>query len=87
MHCPQLINEIIQLKLELDLCEPSKTAQIQAEIDSRLDNICLIAKKSKSDTDAVIDRRYRIFIKEHHAAGGLKAKPVTVTFPTKTVSD
>jgi hypothetical protein len=87
MHCPQLINEVLQLKLNLDLCEPSETASTQAEIDSRIDSICLIAKKSKSDTEAVIDRRYRAFIKERHAAGGLRTEAKTLTFPTKTVLD
>lgn len=81
MNSPKLLEETLQLKLQLDMCEPPKVAEIQAAINSKIDAICLISKVSKERVEAVISRRYPDYISERHKAGNIKPFSTEIKFP------
>jgi len=72
MHSPQLINEILDLKLKLDFCEPSETADIQREIVSKMEQIQLLSKVPWNRIKAVVNSRYPEFVKEQIESGRIR---------------
>ena len=82
MHSPQLIDEILALKLKLDLCDPSETAGIQKEIVERMELIQTISKVPWARVKSLINSRYSDFIKEKIRSGELvQAGTKTVRIP------
>jgi hypothetical protein len=69
MHSPQLINEILLLKLKLDLCETVETAEVQAQIAAKMDEVRLISKVPLDRIKALINSRYPDFVKARVQSG------------------
>lgn len=66
MNSTQLLNEILPLKLQLDLCSAAEATGIQAAIDSKRNHIQLLSKLSMARIDAVIAHRYPEYVKKCH---------------------
>ena len=71
MSAAKLLEEILTLKLQLDLVSPSQISTLQSEIDRRVNEICLIAKLPESRVRAVVAVRYAAFVKSEYEAGKL----------------
>jgi len=74
MHAPTLLLEILELRLQLTLCDPHQTAEIQGEIDSRMDTIRLMCRIPIERIKAVCDSRYPQFVAEQKDKGNLVQK-------------
>jgi hypothetical protein len=69
MHSPDLLLQILALRLELTLCDPHDTAALQSAIDELQKNICLISKVPLSQVKAVCDSRFPAYVVEQQRAG------------------
>ena len=76
MHSPELLREVLALKLQLTLCDPHETATLQAALDEKQFAIHTISKVPLQMVRAVTDARYPEFVAEQKRIGKLtSAKP------------
>ena len=79
MHSPRLLDEILALKLRLDVCEPSETRDIQNAIVERMGIIQSLTKLPWQRIRSVINLRYVEFVKAEKEAGRLRRVERTIT--------
>lgn len=83
MHSPKLLEEILVLKLLLDLSPPAEAPAIQSSIAEKMTLISTISKVPVDKVKRVVNDRYPDFVKSRREAGFLKQGPaVELKFPT-----
>ena len=71
MQAKALLQQVLELKLQLSLCNPHQTAEIQVEIDRLQNDIQLLTKLPMQKIIDVCNARYPEFIADEFKAGRL----------------
>jgi hypothetical protein len=65
MHGPQLIERILQIKLQIEHAPPEECAALYAELDAQIAHLELIAKSTRARIVAVANQRFPAYVKLH----------------------